>query len=261
MADTVLLSASPDNIEACVALATEHGLGIELMAFAYPACLDNDWQAVVSHYKALLAPVRDHLTMHGPFFDMSPGSLDARINALTAERYRHALRIAAELQVKIVVFHANFIAAIRTEEYRRGWQERNVVFWGGLAEEAQRLGVMIAVENMWEFDPFIIGDVLRKVEHPHLRACLDVGHAHLFSDTPFGTWLETLAPYIIHVHINNNPGDSDMHQSLVNGVLDYRTLLPRVRALPHQPSLTLEMDTVADMRASLPLLELARRKL
>jgi sugar phosphate isomerase/epimerase len=257
VADSVLLSASPDNIEACVALALERGLGIELMAFAYPQILDNHWQDLVTRYKALLAPIRGGLTMHGPFFDMSPGSIDAKINDLTTDRYQQALRIAAELGARLVVFHANFIAAIRTDEYRRGWQERNVAFWKALGDTAQSLGVLVAVENMWEFDPTILGDVLRQVDHPHIRACLDVGHAHLFSELPFAAWLATLAPYIVHLHINNNPGTVDLHQGLHNGVLDYARLLPQLRALPRQPTMTLEMDSVDEMRASLDLLSLA----
>ncbi len=256
MADQVLLSAGLDNIDACVALAQERGLGIELMAFAFPHILDRGWQELIAHYRALLAPIDGRLTMHGPFFDMSPGSVDGKINGLTVERYQHALRIGAELGVRIVVFHANFIAAIRTDDYRRGWQERNVAFWGAMADYAAQHGIVIAIENMWEFDPDIIGAVLRRVDHPHLRACLDVGHAHLFSQIAFDDWLTVLGPYIVHTHINNNPGDIDLHQGLLNGVLDYRQLLPKLRALPLRPSMTLEMDSVADMEASLPLLDL-----
>jgi sugar phosphate isomerase/epimerase len=256
LADQVFLSAGLDNIDACVALAQEHGLGIELMAFAFPHVLDGDWQELVGHYRALLASFEGRLTMHGPFFDMSPGSVDRKINALTVERYQHALRIAADLGVKIVVFHANFIAAIRTDDYRRGWQERNITFWSTMTDYAAQLGVVLAVENMWEFDPDIIGAVLARVDHPHLRACLDVGHAHLFSHVPFDDWLAALGPYIVHTHINNNPGDMDLHQGLSNGVLDYRALLPKLRALPSRPSMTLEMDTVRDMEASLRLLDI-----
>ncbi|MCA9903609.1 MAG: sugar phosphate isomerase/epimerase [Anaerolineae bacterium] len=256
MADRVLLSAGLHNIDDCVSLALEHHLGIELMAFAYPHILDGQWEQVVEQYRTLLAPVGGNLTMHGPFFDMAPGSIDQRINQLTAERYQHALRIAETLSVPLVVFHANFLVSIRTDDYRRSWQERNIKFWGEMADYAQRLGVVIAVENMWEFDPYIISDVLRRVDHPNLRACLDVGHAHLFSQVPFDEWLDVLSPHIVHLHINNNPGDNDFHQGLHEGVLDYRQLLPKLRSLPNIPSMTLEMDKVSDMAASLDLLEL-----
>jgi len=126
--DRVLLSSSPKNIEECVRIAVGHGLGIELMAFAYPDLLDGDWRSVVERYKVLLEPVPGILTMHGPFMDMASGSPDQQINEVCKGRFRHALRIAHDLGVQIVVLHANFIASIHTEEYRSGWQRRNVTF-------------------------------------------------------------------------------------------------------------------------------------
>jgi sugar phosphate isomerase/epimerase len=187
---------------------------------------------------------------------MAPGSIDDKVKFLTMARYEQAVRIASDLGAKIVVLHANFIAAIRTEDYRRTWQSRNIDFWGRLGDFAERHSITLAIENMWEFHPDIIGDVLRAVEHARVRACLDVGHAHLYSEVSFDMWLSRLGPYVVHLHINNNPGDLDFHQGLHQGVLDYRSLLPRLRALPHTPSMTLEMDTVSDMSESLELLEL-----
>ena len=93
MADKVLLSASLQNINDCIALATERGLGIEVMAFAYPEILDGDWQQTVKDYQALLAPVPGDITLHGPFLDMVSGSPDPRISAVCQTRYTHAIRI------------------------------------------------------------------------------------------------------------------------------------------------------------------------
>ena len=239
----------------CVALAEQHGLGIEMMAFAFPDVLDGDWRGLVTEYKALLAhvPLR---AMHGPFFDMSPGSLDRQVNALVMARYRQALDIAAELAVQTVVFHANFIASLRTSEYRAGWTKRNVAFFAEIAPYAAERGVTIVIENMWEFDPAIIVDVLREVDHPSVRACLDVGHAHLFSAVPLEQWLEVAGPFLRHIHLNNNDGLVDVHRALADGVLDYADILPQLRALPNAVTMTLEMDRPDDMAASLPYFEL-----
>ena len=43
------------------------------------------------------------------------------------------------------------------------------------------------------------------------------------------------------------------------GVLDYQRLLEQVRTLPHQPSITLEMDSTSDMEASLSYFQLAQQ--
>jgi sugar phosphate isomerase/epimerase len=261
MTDRVLLSAGRDNIAECVDLATEFGLGIEVMAFAFPDVLDGNWSHLLAEYKVMLEPITGGLTLHGPFMDMVSGSPDGRINEVCSERYQHAIRITAELGAEIVVFHANFIGSLHNPEYRHGWHERNVAFWHPIAEYAQQHKVVVAVENMWEFDPNIIGDVLKEVNHPHLRACLDVGHAHLFSDSEarFEDWLQTMEPYLVHTHINNNDGRLDVHQGLNDGVLNYYKILHQLRALATPPSITLEMYKVEAMRASLPYLQLAVR--
>jgi sugar phosphate isomerase/epimerase len=228
------------------------------MAFAYPDILDNHWRALLDDYKQLLAPV-SMVTMHGPFLDMAPGSPDQRVNELVASRYRHAIDIGEELGAKIIVFHANFIAAILTEDYRTGWHQRNLIFWEPIAEYAAAHNITVAVENMWEFDPDIITYLLKTLDHPNLRACLDVGHAHLFSRVPFEEWLATVEPWLVHTHLNNNDGKLDIHRALPDGVINYNLLLEDLRSLPQPPSMTLEMDKVPDMLASLPHFELARK--
>jgi sugar phosphate isomerase/epimerase len=251
MADRVHLSANPTNVGSCVGLAVAYDLGVELMHFALPSVLDGDWRKTLDELLPLVRPLRGRLAVHGAFMDMAPGSPDARVSALTHERYCHAMDIAAELGASTVIFHANFIASIRTGEYRKGWHDRSVRFWEHTARYAEDRGIMIAIENMWEFDPRIICDVLSEVDHPNLRACLDVGHAHLFSDIPFDGWLAVIEPWLVHTHLNNNDGQVDVHRGLDDGVMDYGRILPMLRGLATPPSFTLEMDRVSDMRASL----------
>lgn len=255
MTDRVLLSAGLNNFEECVELARKYNLGIEVMAFAFPHILDGDWQEVLEYYKDMLADISGPITMHGPFMDMVSGSPDERVNAVTYHRYAQALRIAKDLGAKQVVFHANYIGLLHNEFYRTGWHQRNVDFWGPLGDYAQEYDVIVAIENMWEFDPTIIGNLLKELKHPYLKACLDIGHAHLFSDRNFrfNYWLETMEDYIIELHMNNNNGIMDEHHGFdwEHGVLNYTNLMPKLRQLPIKPDMVLEMDQVKDMADSL----------
>lgn len=255
MSDPVLLSASLNNVKDVVQLAEEQGLGVEVIAFAFPNVLDGDWRGMLQQYKDLLKNVTGPITMHGPFLDMVSGSPDPQINGVCRRRYQHSIRIAAELGAQKIVFHANFIGSLHNRFYRDGWHKRNVAFWQAMSEYAQEYGVVVALENMWEFDPTIISDLLEAVNHDHLRACLDVGHAYLFSDDEFtlGDWLDVLAPHIVHLHMNNNNGIIDEHHGFDwdQGVLDYNELLPYLRQLPNNPTMVLEMDLAEDMRDSL----------
>lgn len=256
VSDQVLLSASKRNFDQCVQVAQEQGLGIEVMTFAFPDVLDGEWKSLVKAYRAQLRSVPGKLAMHGPFMDMAPGSPDSKINQAVIKRYQQAIQIGAELGTEVIVFHANFIAAIHTNEYRSAWHTRNVDFWGPMAEFAQQHGVTLAVENMWEYDPNIIADVLKAINNLHLRACLDVGHAHLFGEVPFESWLKALEPLLVHSHMNNNNGKIDVHQAFDNGVLDYHRILPQMRALSAPPTMTLEMDEVESMLSSLKYFQL-----
>lgn len=255
MADNVLLSASRTNVHETVELAIERGLGIEIMIFAFPDILDGDWRVTLAEYKEILKPMTGTLTLHGPFLDMVSGSPDPRINAVCVQRYSHAIRLAAELNAKQVVFHANFIGSLHNTFYREGWHQRSVEFWIPMAEYAEQHGITALLENMWEFDPTIISDLLTDVNHPSLRACLDVGHAHLFSDKQFTFeyWLRTLEPWLTEMHMNNNNGILDEHHGFdwQRGVLDYHEILPKIRRINNKLDLVLEMDAVQDMRDSL----------
>lgn len=225
------------------------------MHFAWPDILDGNLLNTAHKLRHTLGQLRGPLTLHGPFYDMSPGSIDERINELTRTRFEQALRSAAELGAIRMIVHANFLAPIRNDYYRTSWHERNVAFWGSFGEVAQRYGVVIAIENMWEFEPAIIANLLREVNHPYIKACLDVGHSHIYSDEGFTLedWLEALQPWLVHTHLNNNNGKVDEHHGFdyPDGVLDYHAILPKLRALPHPPTMVMEMDTVAEMRDSL----------
>ncbi len=255
MRDSISLSANLDNFKECVALARERGLGIELMAFSVPAILDGDWRKLHREYQQALKDLPGRLSLHGPFMDLVSGSPDERINMVTYGRYEHVIRIASGLGADQVVFHANYIGLLHNAVYRQGWHQRNVDFWGPLGDYAKAYDVRVAIENMWEYEPTIIGNLLAELAHPYLYACIDIGHAHLFSDAnvQLSDWLETLAPWVIELHMNNNNGVLDEHHGFdwADGVLDYAALLPMLRELPLKPRMVLEMDRVADMRDSL----------
>lgn len=255
MRDHLLLSAGLDNFDECLALARACDLGLELMAFSAPAVLDGDWRDLINRYRKALRGLPGPVTMHGPFMDLASGSPDQRINNLTYGRYEHTIRIASELDVRQVVFHVNYIGLLHNDSYRNGWHQRNVDFWSGLGDYAKAYGVVLAIENMWEFDPTIISNLLCELDHSHLMSCIDVGHVNLYSDAGFSFdhWLNTLGGWVVELHMNNNNGIMDEHHGFdwEQGVLDYKSLLPALRQLPNKPLMVLEMDRVEDMRASL----------
>jgi len=241
------------------AIAESHGMGLELQEFADPNILDGDWRAHVARYRKALAGFPGELTLHGAFLDLFSGSPDRQVAAIARERYRQNLTIAAELGAHVINFHANYLPLIDDPRYLTGWIERQIAFWHTLAQEAGTLGEMIVLENMWEPDPSILRRVLEGVHSPHLRACLDVGHARVYSKLPVEAWIDSLSPLLILTHLHNTQGTEDIHLAFDEGVLDMPTLLDKLRALPRPPMFCLELPDATSVQASLQYLCLDRR--
>ncbi len=243
------------DIRQHVALAREHGVGIEIQVYGYdPNLLDGNWRSAVADHRAALRGFEGEIALHGVFYDMNSASLDHRIAALTRERYSTNLQVAAELGACNVVFHVNYLHVIRNPDYLEDWTRRQVDFWSDLIQLAERLNLVIALENMWEPEPGIILNVLKQVQSPHLGTCLDVGHAHLYSESlPFAAWLEQLQGWLVHFHMNNNRGLYDEHLPLdaEGGIVDYGAVIPLIEALPRPPYVSLEMNNLKYLERSL----------
>lgn len=249
-----IATPSPD-IAPYIALAREYGVGIEIQAYGYnPGLLDGGWRSLAARHRRLLKGFEGEIALHGAFYDMNSASEDPQIIRVTRERHLLGLRIAAELGARHVVFHTNYLPWVRNAHYLHRWTRRQAEFWAEMGAEAERRGLVIALENMWEPGPDFIRGILSQVNSPAVRACLDVGHVYLYSDSlPFSEWLTRMQEYLVHCHINNHRGVEDEHLALdaPGGVVDYSRILPLLRDLPAPPLISLEMESLDDLKRSL----------
>ena len=244
------------DLEGHQALAESRQLGLELQEFSNPVLLDNDWRGRLREYQSCLNGFAHPLTMHGAFIDLISGSPDRRVAALARDRYLQNLDIAQTLNATVIDFHANYLPLVDHPSYLPDWENRQVDFWGPLAEEAARAGVTLVLENMWEPDPRIIGRVLKRIGSSNLKACLDVGHASLYSRLPVAEWMKDLEDNLVYTHLHNNHGTTDEHLAFGDGVIDFPELLSMLRALPKPPMFVLELPNLESIQASLPYLNL-----
>ncbi|MCS7251635.1 MAG: sugar phosphate isomerase/epimerase family protein [Anaerolineae bacterium] len=253
-----MIGISCSSLEDLFALrdfAEAHGLGLELQEFAQPEILDGEWRSLLRRYRRILVGFSGPISLHGPFVDLFSGSVDPRIAAVAMERYRQSLEIAAELGAWLVNFHLNYNPLVDEPTYRPRWLERQMAFWAELALEAQEAGLRIALENMWEPDPFLQVEVIQRVNHFCIGACLDIGHAYLYSRVPLQAWISVLEPVLIYAHIHNTTGVQDRHLPLTQGVIPIEPVLDRLVRCLNRPMLILEMPDLAGIRESFPILQ------
>ncbi len=214
-----LIIPEKDRLTESLKLAQTYGLGFEYNDFFHPNILSDTvgTEAVLQLYRNVKLPA--YTTMHGAFFDVTIHSEDKEIRRISEQRMSESMEIAKRLGVKAVIFHTNLNPFLTSESYRCNWLETNVSY---LSELSIRYpDINIYMENMFDKTPDDLMKLAKRMEHtPNFGICLDYAHAFL-SSTPLEEWVHTLAPYIRHVHINDNDGVEDLHLALGDGIIDW----------------------------------------
>lgn len=159
-------------------------------------------------------------TMHGAFLDVTIHSSDPLIRDASMLRVRQSMEIAERMGIKGVVFHTGRLANFREAGYLRDWQEKNAAFFTEIAQRYPKR--QIYMENMFDEAPDVLAGLAERMRDvTNFGVCLDYAHA-VISGCPGKEWVDALAPYIRHIHINDNDLVNDLHQPVGSGQLDWK---------------------------------------
>lgn len=91
-------------------------------------------------------------------------------------------------------------------------------------------GFTLLVENVLEDEPFMLGDMMKKINDPRIKLCLDTGHANAMTrkDISVDKWIRHLGLHIGHFHLHNNYGDRDSHGTFCDGSLDMENIFSAI---------------------------------
>lgn len=222
-----------------VRVAKEYGVNLEIAEYCTAWNMDKKFAGVDGVVKKKLEGIPAS-TLHAPYNELFPCAIDLKARELAAERYRQAIGLAKRYGSSKVIIHGGYNPWI----YFPVWYiEQSILFWKEFLEEDP--GVEIVLENVLETDPCWLLDIVKGVENPRLRLCLDIGHVNAYSKIPVMDWLETWAPYISHFHVHNNDGSRDAHGQLMDGTIPMKELLAVIAAKCPGASITLELMNAA----------------
>ena len=216
-------------------LALEYGLGVEIAEFCTAWNMDREFSETDARVRQQLEGNRRRI-LHGPFNELFPCAIDPEARDLAARRYRQAIALARDYGADKVVIHAGFNPWLY---YPVWFREQSAVFWREFL--AADPGVEIVLENVLEQEPEWMTDILRAVDSPRLRLCLDVGHVNAYSPVDAAQWLRRCAPWISHFHLHNNNGTRDAHDPLFRGSIPMEELLTLAGELCPEATFTLEL--------------------
>lgn len=194
-------------------------------------------------------------TLHAPFMDLSAGSADSAVRAVTRQRLKQLLDLVPVFQPLTVVCHAGY-------DWRRygydpaGWYERSLDVWTWFARAIGATGSKLVLENVYETDPEEMLAILKPLGGHGVGFCLDAGHQVAFGGASLDRWCGVLADYLAQLHLHDNLGCRDDHLGLGEGCINFDELLKLVKSLhDRQPVVTLEVHREEQLLPSLSYLE------
>ena len=187
----------------------------------------------------ILANAGLRITFHAPFMDLRPGALDDKIRQASLDRIKDAFDLAPYFHPLKIVCHASF-----DERYYVNcddlWLESSIETWTELIAAAKDAKTIIALENVYEKDPYILRRLFDVLSSDNICFCFDTGHFNVFSYTPLNIWMQELGKYLGHLHLHDNHGKTDEHFPVGCGTFPFAGLFQTIRAIGAKPTMTLE---------------------
>ena len=159
-------------------------------------------------------------TFHAPFIDLNPGSAERLIREATRRRFEQVLAAADILRPDVIVFHPGY-DKWRYGESQDKWLAHSIDAWRWVLERTEKIGTIVAVENIFEEEPSTLRALFEAMNHPRLRHCFDVGHWNLFHKVGMEEWFAEVGTYIAEAHIHDNFGTRDDHLPVGEGQIDF----------------------------------------
>ena len=181
---------------------------------------------------------------HAPCRSVNIASILEPIRRASVEVTVDCFKIAAEVNAPVVIHPGYFTWRDEQErallQYKKSLKE--------LKQSAEEFAVTFYIENMGNWDYFLLRF---PSDLPLLDGCglaLDVGHAHLNS-----CLTEFLNEKVAHFHLHDNNGNEDSHLPIGKGTIPFNPIMKAVERNSIIP--VIEVDTLEGTLISLNTLE------
>lgn len=186
-----------------------------------------------------LAQAKLQCTLHAPFYELYPASLDPHIQAISRYKLRKAFELIDIFQPQSIVCHLGF------EENKHGYREdlwfaNAFEAWRELVELAARSATPVMFENTYERSTAQLKRMLGALNNEYAQFCFDLGHVTAFAGNRWQDWLPELSPWLGQVHLHDNHGKRDDHLGLGEGLVDFKGFFAFLEQEDLRPLLTME---------------------
>ena len=226
-------------------LSIKYGLGLEIAEYATAYNMDTYFNETDKVVKEELKSA-SRFTFHMPFNELCPAAIDPLIKEIAYKRYRQAFNLAKSYGIKKVIIHSGYIPLVYHKSY---FIEQSIEFFKNLLKEVDD-DYTICLENVMEDEPYMLIEIVEKVDDKRFGLCIDLGHLNCQSkNISLKEWIEYSKDYIYHFHIHNNDKNMDTHNSIDKGSINYIEFFNIYNKLKLNSTITIEsIDALSSIK-------------
>ncbi|UNC92261.1 sugar phosphate isomerase/epimerase family protein [Candidatus Contubernalis alkaliaceticus] len=199
---------------------------IEIQEFVLPDNIDVYAKDIIKNYQKILRDFKGTISLHGPFKELALSSMDSMVRELADKRFSAALEFGIELGCTTLVVHSCYNTLMNYPGYKENWLENCSLFWDKFLPKCENAGITAVLENIWDKKPGHMVELLKSFDCKYFKACLDTGHANIFSHLTIEQWVQELGEFLVHAHVHDNHGIEDEHLLVGKGSINFKGLLP-----------------------------------
>ena len=212
------------ELEDALRQAAGLGMGLELPFDLFEAAAPLLPKA--EDLKALGARYGVAFTLHLPFVDLNLASLFPKSFEAALSRTKDGLAFAEAVGAGVAVLHTGSVPFRHPRVVEFAWKRLSEAL-----DALKPFAVPVAVENLAldERDLLQGPDDLKRLldAHPEYGFCLDFSHAFVEGgEARVRDYLDRLGDRLLHLHLNDTPGDRDRHLPVGEGSIPFDRLRP-----------------------------------
>ena len=167
-------------------------------------------------------------SIHAPISDVNIASLNNRIRESSVLEIIELMELAVSMNIKTITYHPGLysLSVPDMENVSIANAKKSIKT---LDRIATSYGINLALENMPSF-PFMLAktadEMLELVDGTDMKICFDIGHAN--TTKQIDEFIEKLGDRFVNIHIHDNDGVSDLHQTLGKGNIDFKSVLQKL---------------------------------
>jgi sugar phosphate isomerase/epimerase len=170
--------------------------------------------------------------VHAPWAGINIATPDKIVRRAVMKRLKSSIVLTGQLGCRLWLFHPGSFAGLEHFYPGKAWKQ-NLESVRSLLYVARQEGVNIALENTPEPFPFLMknaNDFHRFYEDldDDIGMVLDVAHANI--NNQIQAFLGQFPKKIVHMHVSDNNGDSDMHLGIGHGNINWKNTAKTIKA-------------------------------